>query len=133
MGRSQILAMSLALALIASCGGPHVTCGNGTKQVENQCVSVNALPDPLLGTWANGTSPTVTCEFFGNGLWDNSCFIVDGYAVRWERLYENRYVIAASYHSCDTTTAFSADSQSVTLTMFWGKPQAQSYLLTRIR
>ena len=36
-----------ALALIAGCGG-HVTCGNGTKQVGNECVSYNALPDPIL-------------------------------------------------------------------------------------
>jgi hypothetical protein len=133
MRRFYLCTISSALVM-ASCGGQPVTCGSGTKLVGNQCVSFSALPDPILGAWIRTDYPSnYSCEFFGNGLWDNSCFIVDGFAVKWERIYEDRYVFAASYHSCDSTTEFAADAKSVTLTMFCGSTQPQSYTLSRIR
>ena len=77
MESSRTLALGCALALTAACGGTHVTCGDGTKLVGNQCVSLNALPDPILGAWLRADSSTQieTCEFFGDGQWDDTCSI----------------------------------------------------------
>ena len=132
--RLIVMSSASALALIAGCGG-HVTCGNGTKQVGNEwCVSYNALPDPILGAWLrNGGAADRSCEFFGNGLWDNTCFIMEGWPIKWERIYENRYVVASTITSCDVTTSFSGDSNAATLTMYCGRTQAETADLVRIR
>jgi len=130
---STILAISLTLPLLAGCGGKHLECGNGTKEVGNQCVSLNALPDPLLGAWVTASNADRSCEFFGDGEWDNTCFITAGWPIKWERIYEDRYVISSTITACDVTTAFASDARSVTLTMFCGRTQAQTVALLRIR
>ena len=124
----------LSLIVVAACGGRHVECGQGTKQVGNQCVPLSQTSDPLLGAWTKqGDTIGYLCEFFGNGEWNNSCFLVDGFAYKWERIYENRYYIGASYRACDAETAFSADESAVTLSMICGTTQTQTVHLLRFR
>jgi hypothetical protein len=112
----SLLGLCLGWLLVGACGGVHLQCGEGTEQVGNQCVRKQPPPDPLLGAWTKVGSSYV-CEFFGNGLWSNGCFLTSGWAAHWERIYENRYYIGGTYYACDAETTFSADQKSVTLTM----------------
>jgi hypothetical protein len=124
----------LSLIVVASCGGQHVACGQGTKQVGNQCVPLSQTSDPLLGAWTKADDASGRmCEFFGNGEWSNTCFLLDGYAYKWERIYENRYYIGASYRACDAETAFSADEHTVTMSMLCGTTVTQTVQLLRFR
>jgi hypothetical protein len=134
MERMGLLCGIAAACTAVACGAPHLTCGSGTKAVDNECVSLNQLPDPLLGAWlrTNG-DPSRSCEFFGDGQWDNTCFITSGWPIKWSRLYEDRYVIGSTITSCDVTTAFSTDAKSATLTMFCGRIDPETVVLTRLR
>jgi len=124
----------LSLLLTTGCGARHLECGKGTKQVEDQCVPLSETHDPLLGAWTRvGDGSGRMCEFFGNGEWSNTCFLTDGFAYKWERIYENRYYIGASYRACDTETQFSDDESAVTLSMLCGTTQTQTVQLSRFR
>jgi hypothetical protein len=123
-----------SLLVGAACGGKHVECGPGTTQVDNQCVPATLPPDPLLGGWTklNDVSGRM-CEFFGNGEWSNTCFLTDGFASKWERIYENRYYVGASYRGCDIETTFSAQDKAVTMTMFCGSTAPETVQLVKVR
>ena len=124
----------LSLLLTTGCGGRHLECGNGTKQVGNQCVPLSETHDALLGAWTKVDDASGrTCEFFGNGEWSNTCFLTDGWAHKWERIYENRYYIGATYRACDTQTQFSDDESVVTLSMLCGTTQPQTVQLLRFK
>jgi hypothetical protein len=129
-----VVGTCLWVPLIAACGGLHLECGKGTRQVGNQCVSLSETHDPLLGGWTKaGDDSGRMCEFFGNGEWSNTCFLTDGFAYKWERIYENRYYIGASYRACDTETAFSEDENAVTMSMLCGTTQTQTLQLLRFK
>jgi hypothetical protein len=118
----------LSLIVGASCGGQHLACGQGTKQVGNQCVPLSQTSDPLLGAWTKADDASGhVCE------WSNTCVLLDGYAYKWELIYENRYYIGASYGACDAETAFSADERTVTMSMLCGTTLTRTSQLSRFR
>ena len=125
--------MVAALTPILACGGTHLVCGDGTTQQGQSCVaSTLSQADPLIGDWVRAGGDA-TCTFFGNGEWSNTCFLLDGFAYKWERIYEGRYYIGASYRACDTDATFSADLKTVTLTMYCGTTSPSVAQLNRFR
>jgi len=134
MTQSSIaIGAGFCLLLTTACG-PRLECGRGTQQSGDQCVPVTQAPDPLWGAWTKvGDTTARICEFFGNGEWNNACFLTSGFAGKWERISENRYYIGASYYACDTQTTFSEDRQDVTLSMLCESTQTQTLQLSRVR
>ena len=128
-----LLGFCLSVSVVPACG-PRLDCGEGTERAGNRCVSPRTTPDPLLGAWtkAQDNSGRI-CEFFGNGEWSNTCFLTDGWAYKWERIYENRYYIGATYRACDAETVFSDDERAVTMSMLCGSTIQETVQLLRFR
>ena len=141
MMRAFAAVLAAASLFVTSGCGRHVTCGNGTRQVGDQCVDSGVSSDPLIGVWAvtgaNGFYADKACEFFENGEWNNSCQIVSGTPTTWARIYENRYVLGVAPSlwegPCDVQTIFAADNNSVAVTSRCGRTTVQAGNLVRIQ
>ncbi len=110
----RLFALAVVLACVG-CSGSDPVCGTGTTNVNNQCVALNMIDDPLVGAWTptDLTSCGVGCEFFSNHSYTHCCW-TNGWPSQWDRLEENRYWFGLNNGSpCTARTTFAADNNSV--------------------